>query len=156
MHHQRPGHQPVLRPLMLVAALLAVLGLLTMHTIVLTGAAASSTVSEPGHSTHEHSHPDPLDGPHTHPAAALDVHLSPGNGPGSTGQPCSSCPGCDHETASVCALTPAKAGSSNLLLSVHDLAPAPHQLTSWPTAGNNPPQADPVPPSLIDLSISRT
>lgn len=155
MHHLRTGHDPVPRPLILVAALLAVVGLLTMHTVGLTGAAAASTASEPGYSTHEHSHPDPLDAPHTHPTAALNVQLSPGIESGSTGQPCPSCPGCDHETTSVCALTPAKAGSSPLLLSVHDLAPAPHQLASWPTAGS-PLQATPTPPSLTVLSISRT
>lgn len=154
MHHQRTDHQPVPRPL-LVAALLAVLGLLTMHTLLLPSAAAASTSSEPGHSTHEHRHPDHIDAPHTHPAADANARLSSGDEPGSTGAPCGSCPGCDHETTSVCALTPAKAGSSHLLLSVTDVAPAPHQLTGWPHAGD-PPQATPAPPSLTALSISRT
>lgn len=143
------------RPLSLVAALLAVLGLLTMHTLLLPSAADAWTSADPGHTSHEHSHPDHLDAPHSHRAAESDVQLGPGNGSGSTGQPCGSCPGCEHETTSVCALTPAKTGTGQLLLSVHDLAPAPHQLAGWPDAGS-PPQAMPAPPSLTALSISRT
>lgn len=155
--HQRPGYQPVPRPLLVVAALLATLGLLTMHTLTSPPAAASTTTSsEAAHADHEHTHPDHGDAPPAHHSSEAAAHPSPGGSGSSSGQPCTSCPGCDHDTASVCALTPAKAGTSHLLLSVTDLAPAPHQLTSWPTVGNKLPQAEPVPPSLIDLSISRT
>lgn len=155
MHHQRTGHQRRLRPLSLVAALLAVLGLLTMHTLVVPTAADAATSPELGHTAHEHSHPDHLES-HAHPTVPPDIQASPGSGPGSTGGPCATCPSCDHETAAVCALAPAKTGSSHLLPSANDLAPAPHQLTSWSITGSSPPLAFPAPPSLTALSISRT
>ncbi|WP_156252953.1 DUF6153 family protein [Pseudactinotalea terrae] len=154
MHRGRTGHQSVPRPL-LVAALLAVLGLLTMHTLVLPSAADASTPPDAGHVTHEHLALDHGDAPHSHPAVEPDARLAPGDDRGSTGHPCGSCPGCDHETTSVCALAPGKAGSSQPLLSVTELAPAPHQLTAWPGVGS-PPQATSAPPSLTALSISRT
>jgi len=154
MQHQRTGPQPVPRPL-LVAALLAVLGLLTMHTLALPSAAAPSTSPEPDHVTHEHVSLDHVEAPHSHPAPEPDVRPGPGDEPGSTGHPCGSCPGCDHETTSVCALTPARAGGSQLLLSVTELAPAPHQLTGWLNVAS-PPQPTSEPPSLTALSISRT
>lgn len=158
MHHQQAGHQPVPRPLILVAALLAMLGLLTMHTLMVLPVAANVAASpESGHTAHEHSHPDRQEVHHSHPSAALDTQLRPASGSGLSGHPCTSCPGCGHETISVCALTPTKAGtSSHLALSVSDLAPAPHQLTSWSVASSRPSEATPTPPSLITLSISRT
>ena len=156
--HRRAGHQSAApQSLLVVAALLAVLSLLGMHTLLAASVAAGAATSpEAGHAAHEHTHPDDAETPHSHPGVKLEAQLSSRSGSGSTGQPCTSCPGCSHETASVCALTPAKAGTSHLLLSVSDLAPAPHQLASWPDAGSYPPPATSAPPSLVALSISRT
>lgn len=144
------------RPHLLVAALLAVLALLSMHSIVaLPAAASSAAASGLGHAHHEHTHDGP-GAPHAHPEPGDHAHLSTDSGSDTGGHPCTTCPGCGHDTASACALTPAKIGGNDPLLSTSDLAPAPYQLASWPTYATNPRQATPTPPSLIALSISRT
>lgn len=154
--HQSAARQPVPRPLSVVAALLAVLGLLIMHTVMTPPATATAaTASEAGHAEHEHTHSDQPEIRHSHPSVDLEAQPSP-SGLSSPEHPCTTCSGCDHESANVCALILVKAGGSYLLLSVGDLAPSPHELASWPAAGDGTSPAVPAPPSLTALSISRT
>ena len=150
---QRPRRVSALpRPLLVVAALLAALGLLSMHTLVAPPAAVAASSLDP-RADHRHSHGDGTAAAHHHESL---TSLAGTLGTDPAGHPCTSCPGCEHDVSSVCALTPAKAGLHHLLLSLSDLLPAPHQLTDWPATGLAPPPVHASPPSLISLSISRT
>ncbi|GMA32340.1 DUF6153 family protein [Litorihabitans aurantiacus] len=141
----------------MVAALLAVLGLLGMHAVV--GARAAAAADHTGHGSlavQAHDHPAGMDGAHPHPGNGPLDDLAPGTGHGSHSQPCATCPGCDHDTAGTCTLTPVKAGGAPPVLAPDDLTPAPHELTTWTVLLPAPPVAALPPPCLNALSISRT
>lgn len=155
--HLRLGDPSVLRPRAVIAVLLTVLGLLLMHTVMMLPASAS-TATDPksGPAAHEHIHYDHPAIPESHAGLVQGAQPSTGSGSSPSGGPCTTCPGCDHDTAGACALTPAKTGNNYLLQTVSDLAPAPHQLMSWPTTAISLREPLPTPPSLVALSISRT
>lgn len=153
--HPRPAqHLHVQRALLVIAAFVATLGMLAMHTVLGHPSADAANEPESGHSAHGHSHDDQPASPHSHSFDPSDAHVGSDLESGAA-EPCSPCPGCAHESAT-CGVAPARAGVSDLTLSASALAPSPFQLAGWPDAQGYPVPATPAPPCLISLSVSRT
>lgn len=144
--HRHLNRTPSL-PLRLAAVMLAVLGLLAMHSL-LAIAPASGAAAETHATGHQHSHSsESAHEPHAGQellSSALPVGES---------EPCNTC--CTHESETACPLTPAKVGNADALAQPADVyssyGPAPADLTRTTGA-----QAPRTPPCLIALSISRT
>lgn len=144
--HRHLNRTPSL-PLRLAAVMLAVLGLLAMHSL-LAIATAPGAAADTHAAGHQHSHSsESAHEPHSGP------ELLPSALPAGDTEPCSTC--CAHESEAACPLTPAKVGNTDALAEPADVyssyGPAPADLTRMTGA-----QAPRTPPCLIALSISRT